>query len=105
MSHVHRSQGVLAPASPELKSEIEIVCALGEALVGAGGGLSSVPWRELAADYDRIRDPDRDGRSGFATSTRACASPMGSSYQTSRATERSRRSAATRSSRSRRHPT
>jgi molybdopterin-dependent oxidoreductase alpha subunit len=51
MSMVHRSQGVLAPASPELRSEIAIVCALGEALVGP-----QVPWTELAGDYDRIRD-------------------------------------------------
>jgi len=38
MSMVHRSQGVLAPASPELKSEIEIVCALGEAPSGPAAG-------------------------------------------------------------------
>ncbi|MEJ7601515.1 MAG: FdhF/YdeP family oxidoreductase [Kofleriaceae bacterium] len=51
MSIVHRSQGVLPPASHELRSEPAIVAQLGEALIGAG-----VPWRELAADYDRIRD-------------------------------------------------
>jgi molybdopterin-dependent oxidoreductase alpha subunit len=51
MSMVHRSQGVLSPASPELRSEVAIVAMLGGALLG-----SSVPWRELAADYDRIRE-------------------------------------------------
>ncbi len=52
MSMVHRSQGVLAPASDALKSEVAIVCGLGAALVGS----ATVPWTELAGDYDRIRD-------------------------------------------------
>ncbi|HEU0034232.1 MAG TPA: FdhF/YdeP family oxidoreductase [Kofleriaceae bacterium] len=51
MSMVHRSQGVLPPASAALKSEVDIVCMLGEALHG-----SRVPWRELCGDYDQIRD-------------------------------------------------
>jgi molybdopterin-dependent oxidoreductase alpha subunit len=51
MSVVHRSRGVLPPASGELRSEPWIVAALGAALVGP-----RVPWTELAGDYDRIRD-------------------------------------------------
>ncbi len=51
MSMVHRSQGTLPPASDELRSEPAIVAALGEALIG-----DRVAWRELAANYDRIRD-------------------------------------------------
>ncbi|HVK86602.1 MAG TPA: FdhF/YdeP family oxidoreductase [Kofleriaceae bacterium] len=51
MSMVHRSQGVLPPASPELRSEPAIVASLGHALLG-----DVVPWSELAADYDRIRE-------------------------------------------------
>ena len=51
MSIVHRSQGVLPPASPELRSEPAIVAGIGRALLG-----DRVPWNELAADYDRIRD-------------------------------------------------
>jgi molybdopterin-dependent oxidoreductase alpha subunit len=51
MSMVHRSKGKLPPASTELRSEPAIVAALGEALVGA-----RAPWRQLASDYDRIRD-------------------------------------------------
>ena len=50
MSMVHSSQGVLPPASEHLRSEVSIVCALGEALLG-----NRVQWRELAADYDKIR--------------------------------------------------
>jgi molybdopterin-dependent oxidoreductase alpha subunit len=51
MSIVHTSQGNLPPASPELRSEPAIVAALGQALIG-----DRVPWAELAADYDKIRD-------------------------------------------------
>ncbi len=51
MSMVHASHGVLAPASDELRSEPWIVAALGAALIGP-----SVPWAELAGDYDRVRD-------------------------------------------------
>ncbi|MGN6105008.1 MAG: FdhF/YdeP family oxidoreductase [Kofleriaceae bacterium] len=51
MSMVHRSQGVLPPASPELRSEPAIVAMLGRALLGP-----VAPWDELAGDYDRIRE-------------------------------------------------
>jgi anaerobic selenocysteine-containing dehydrogenase len=51
MSMVHRSQGVLAPASEHLRSEPWIVAALGEALHPG-----RVPWADLAGNYDAIRD-------------------------------------------------
>jgi molybdopterin-dependent oxidoreductase alpha subunit len=51
MSMVHRSQGTLPPASEQLRSEPAIVAALGEALLPG-----QVAWRDLAADYDQIRD-------------------------------------------------
>ncbi len=53
MGIINRSRGRLTPGSPHLRSEPWIVAALGRAL-GAGGG--RIPWEELAADYDRIRD-------------------------------------------------
>jgi molybdopterin-dependent oxidoreductase alpha subunit len=53
MSVVHRSQGRLAPASPELRSECAIVAGLARAVLGRE---SAVPWEELVADYDRIRE-------------------------------------------------
>src|SRR5262249_10924218 len=53
MSVVHRSQGRLAPASEHLRSEPAIIAGLAHATLG---GRSQVPWLELAADYDRIRD-------------------------------------------------
>jgi len=55
MSMVHRSQGVLPPASEHCRSEPAIVAMLGQALFGALGD-ARVPWAELAGDYDRIRD-------------------------------------------------
>jgi molybdopterin-dependent oxidoreductase alpha subunit len=51
MSMVHRSQGVLAPASASLLSEPAIVARLGAALLGP-----VLDWDAYAADYDRIRD-------------------------------------------------
>jgi molybdopterin-dependent oxidoreductase alpha subunit len=57
MGVINRSRGRLAPASAALRSEVAIVCGLAEAVERAPrGGRAPVPWRELAADYDRIRE-------------------------------------------------
>ncbi|MFF2552279.1 FdhF/YdeP family oxidoreductase [Nocardia sp. NPDC058058] len=53
MSMVHLSTGRLKPVSAELRSEVAIVCELGQALFGPE---HSVPWAQLRGDYDRIRD-------------------------------------------------
>ncbi|HEY3787758.1 MAG TPA: FdhF/YdeP family oxidoreductase, partial [Urbifossiella sp.] len=53
MGVVQMSRGSLAPASPHLLSEVAIVARLAELTLGER---TTVPWRELAADYDRIRD-------------------------------------------------
>jgi molybdopterin-dependent oxidoreductase alpha subunit len=50
MSMVHSSRGRLAPGSPQLRSEVAIVCGLGEALFGDDLG-----WREMRDDYRIIR--------------------------------------------------
>ena len=52
MGVVHRSQGRLAPSSDLLRSEVDIVCALGTRVLGD----DVVDWTSLAADYARIRD-------------------------------------------------
>ena len=52
MSMVHASVGKLPPASEQLRSEPAIVAGM----AGATLPQSKVPWRELIADYDRIRD-------------------------------------------------
>jgi len=50
---VHRSQGTLSPASPELRSEPAIVAGLARAALGER---SRLPWEAWSADYDRIRE-------------------------------------------------
>lgn len=52
MSMVHASRGFLPPASPHLRSEPAIIAGIAEATLTH----SRVDWRELIADYDRIRD-------------------------------------------------
>ena len=53
MSAVHASRGPLKPASPFLKSEVDIVCSIAEATLGTQG---PVPWSEYRADYSKIRE-------------------------------------------------
>jgi molybdopterin-dependent oxidoreductase alpha subunit len=53
MGMVHASRGGLEPAGPQLRSEPAIVCDLARAVFGPD---SKVPWEDLAADYDRVRD-------------------------------------------------
>ncbi|MGF7234227.1 MAG: FdhF/YdeP family oxidoreductase [Frankia sp.] len=53
MGAVHASRGTLAPASPSLRSEVEIVCGLAARVLGGAG---PVDWPALGADYSRIRD-------------------------------------------------
>ncbi|HVU91660.1 MAG TPA: FdhF/YdeP family oxidoreductase [Jatrophihabitans sp.] len=50
MSMVHASHGRLAPGSPQLRSEVAIVCELGDRLFGADVG-----WAEMRDDYRVIR--------------------------------------------------
>jgi formate dehydrogenase major subunit len=51
MSAVHASRGVLAPASPHLRSEVAIVCGIAHSTLGPALG-----WEQMTADYSRIRD-------------------------------------------------
>ena len=52
MSEVHASRGRSAPAGPLLRSEVDIVCGIASATLGARHGID---WPGLAADYDQIR--------------------------------------------------
>lgn len=52
MSAVHASRGPLDPASPYLKSEVDIVCSLAEATLGDRHG---IPWSAFRSDYTEIR--------------------------------------------------
>ncbi len=49
---VHTSQGPLKPASPHLRSEVDIVCSMAEATLGDRHG---IPWSAFRADYTEIR--------------------------------------------------
>jgi formate dehydrogenase major subunit len=49
---VHASRGPLKPASPHLKSEVEIVCRIAEATLGDRYGID---WRAMRDDYAVIR--------------------------------------------------
>jgi molybdopterin-dependent oxidoreductase alpha subunit len=63
MSSVHASRGRLAPASPELRSEVSIVARLARAIFGPDTG---VPWDEFEADYRAIRERIAAVVPGFA---------------------------------------
>ena len=49
---VHASQGPLRPASPHLRSEVDIVCSMAQAVLGDRYGL---PWQAFRSDYTEIR--------------------------------------------------
>jgi len=53
MSQVHTTRGRLDPASPDLLSEIAIICRLARRTLGDGG---SIPWEDFEGDYSLIRD-------------------------------------------------
>jgi molybdopterin-dependent oxidoreductase alpha subunit len=62
MSMVHASRGTLEPASPQLRSEVRIVCELAQRVLG---DRVPVPWADWAADYGRIRDAIEAAVAGF----------------------------------------
>ena len=52
MSAVHASKGPLKPAGPHLRSEVDIVCTLAQAVLGSQYDL---PWDDFRSDYTEIR--------------------------------------------------
>ena len=52
MSMVHASNGLVTPPSPNLKSEVSIVCGMARATLPGGG----IDWDAFEGDYDLIRD-------------------------------------------------
>jgi molybdopterin-dependent oxidoreductase alpha subunit len=53
MGIVHMSKGILAPCSPNIKSETAIVCELANSVLKEK---TTVKWLELKENYDKIRD-------------------------------------------------
>src|SRR5208282_1992668 len=52
MSMVHASSGLVTPPSPDLKSEVAIVCGMARATLPG----SEIDWDALEANYDLIRE-------------------------------------------------
>src|SRR6185295_13836486 len=52
MSMVHASSGLVEPPSPELKSEVAIVCGIARATLPESG----IDWDAFVGDYSLIRD-------------------------------------------------
>ncbi len=72
MSMVHASRGRLEPGSPELRSEVAIICQLGRALFGDDMG-----WNAMQADYGLIRRHISRVVEGFEDFNRRVAEPGG----------------------------
>jgi molybdopterin-dependent oxidoreductase alpha subunit len=71
---VHRSRGVLEPASEHLRSEPAIVAGVAQATLGAK---TTVDWQALIDDYDRIRDHIEHVVPGFTQYNRRVREPGG----------------------------
>jgi molybdopterin-dependent oxidoreductase alpha subunit len=57
MGVIHLSQGILKPISPELKSEVAIICGLAERVFGSSPTKQSkVTWHKMSSHYDEIRE-------------------------------------------------
>jgi molybdopterin-dependent oxidoreductase alpha subunit len=72
MSCVHSSTGRLEPASPELRSEVAIICDLASALLEP-----SLPWQAWRDDYRLIRALIEQHVPGFADFEARVAEPGG----------------------------
>ena len=62
MGIVHASRGANEPASPNLRSEVDIVCAIAAATLGD----RPLDWSALGADYDAVREHIAATIPGFA---------------------------------------
>jgi len=74
MSAVHRSEGVLPPASAKLRSEPAIVAGMAQAVLG---DRTLIPWLRFTEDYDRIRDRIANVVPGFEDFNRRVRNPGG----------------------------
>ena len=73
MSMVHASAGKLTPASEHLRSEPAIVAGMARATLPH----SKVPWMELIADYDKVRDLIEKTIPGFESYNERIRKPGG----------------------------
>lgn len=74
MGVVHQSKGTLAPASPNLLSEIRIVARLAAATLGSRSGID---FEAVAGNYDQVRDLIAETIPGFEDFNRRVREPGG----------------------------
>ncbi len=74
MSCVHRSQGRLEPASPQLRSEPSIIAGIARATLREK---TNTPWENLVANYDQLRDRIEAIVPGFEDFNERVANPGG----------------------------
>jgi molybdopterin-dependent oxidoreductase alpha subunit len=74
MSVVHASRGNLAPASPDLRSEVAIISGLARRVLGPD---DDTPWEAFAEDYAVIRDRISRVVPGFGDFETRIADPGG----------------------------
>jgi molybdopterin-dependent oxidoreductase alpha subunit len=75
MGVVHRSQGVLEPCGPLLKSEVAIVTEMAEAVLNSS--TSAPDWQALRDDYSHIRDLIEQVVPGFDSFNERVQNPAG----------------------------
>jgi molybdopterin-dependent oxidoreductase alpha subunit len=75
MSAVHASRGNLDPASPQLRSEVSIVCGIARATLG-----DALPWHEWNADYRAIRAMVASTVPGFTDYERRVSGPKSTGF-------------------------
>lgn len=68
MGKIHRTKGMLSPASAQLLSEPEIIGVIADAYFK---GNHPVDWKNLSADYNQIRSKIEQVISGFTDMTKA----------------------------------
>jgi anaerobic selenocysteine-containing dehydrogenase len=73
MGVVHKSQGILDPCSPGLRSETWIVAKLANTLFGD----EHIDWMNLAANYDHIRTAIENTIPGFENYNKRVREPGG----------------------------
>ena len=72
MSCVHSSRGRLEPASPQLRSEVAIICGLAREVLD-----HQLPWRDWQGDYRLIRELIEEHIPGFTGFEERVSAPGG----------------------------
>ncbi len=74
---VHASRGRIRPASAHLRSEVAVICGIGERVLGNRPSAPVVAWRDWAGDYRLIRAAIERVVPGFADFEARASQPGG----------------------------